>query len=145
MRRTLMLSVAGALALLLFSALLLAASAGRRASVPPGATDVFVEGWRQSHSLACQRISYHLPPGWSLFQQYAYLEAYGLMRDRVADQALRRAQTEWQGSIFAIFVRPSWLGLISERATVAIAPNGHPRPQVSVDRCLRTDPWRAWW
>jgi hypothetical protein len=132
------------LALLLGAALLASPVAPRHAAVPQGATDVRVESWRQSGGLACQRLSYHLPPGWSLLDQYAYLRSSGLARDATADQALRRAQTEWQSSIFAIFARRSWFGLLAERATVMIAPSGHPRPQVNVDRCVVIEPWAGW-
>jgi hypothetical protein len=145
MVRALLILAGGCLAVLLLGATLLVTPGVRRhAAVPQGATDVRVEGWRQIKSFACQRVSYHLPPDWSLLDQYAFLRTHGLGRDATADQALRRAQQEWQSSTFAIFVRQGWLGLLNERATVSIGVNGHPRPQVNVERCIKTNPWVDW-
>lgn len=131
-------------ALVLGLAALAVPAAGRHVSVPPGATDVRVENWRQIRSDLCQRVSYHLPPAWNLLDQYAYLEARGMARDRDRDRELRRSQAEWQSSTFAVFVGRRWLGLLAERATVAISPNGHPAPQVHVERCLRDVLWAGW-
>jgi hypothetical protein len=142
MMRAVMVLVGGSLAVfVLGAALLVTPGARRHEAVPQGATDVRVEGWRQVGNFTCQRVSYHLPPDWSLLDQYAFLRAHGLGRDATIDQALRRTQQEWQSSTFAIFVRQGWLGLLNERATVSIGMNGHPRPQVNVERCIKTNPW----
>jgi len=115
-----------------------------QAAIPPDALHVRAEGWRQTGGVICQRASYYMPSAWNLLDQYTFLERHGLRRDVDIDRALRRTQSEWQSSTFAVFVGHAWLGLISERATVAIAPNGHPRPQISWDRCVVTEPWRNW-
>lgn len=145
MRRVLLALGGSCVAILVLGLAALAVyAAGGHVSVPPGATDVRAESWRQLQSDVCQRVSYHLPPAWSLLDQYAYLESRGMARDRDRDRELRRSQAEWQSSTFAVFVQWRWLGLLAERATVAIAPNGHPRPQVHVERCLRGVPWVGW-
>lgn len=142
MVRALLILGGGCVAVLLLGAvLLILPTAKRHEAVPNGATDVRVEGWRQFKSVACQRVSYHMQPDWLLVDQYAFLQAYGLRRDAAIDQALGRSQPAWQSSTFAIFVRRSWHGLVSERATVALAPTGHLRLRVYVERCVKTTLW----
>ncbi|MEN9933654.1 MAG: hypothetical protein RLZZ387_233 [Chloroflexota bacterium] len=135
------LAALGALCLILVvggSALLAGSAVGMR-PFPKGATEVSLGGWRTQWGYSCQRTSYHMPADWSLLDQYAYLETHGMSRDRDADRSFQRTLVEARISTFAVFERRALMGLIFERATVAIAPSGHPMPQVSVDRCFRAN------
>jgi hypothetical protein len=136
MQRLLLIAGASCLLLLLCSAGLVVARGAGDDAVPLGATDVRID----RRSLSQMSISYRVPPDWMLFDIYTFFVNHGWRRDQVYERSLQRTWTPDMNATFAIFVRQSLFGLVSEVAIVGFAPT-HAQVQVRLQRCFKLEPW----
>jgi hypothetical protein len=136
MRRIFLIIGGGCLALMLCSAGVVIARGADDDAVPSGATDVRIDRLDLQHT----SISYRAPPEWILFDIYAFFGEHGWTRDQAYERSLQRSWTPDMNATFAIFVRRSLFGLVSEVAIVGFAPT-HTRVQVRLQRCFKVEPW----
>jgi hypothetical protein len=136
MRRILLFIVGVCLMLLLCSAGVVFARGTGDDAVLPGATDVRIDRPDLSH----MSISYRTPRHWKLFDIYAFFGEHGWTRDQVYERSLQRSWTPDMNATFAIFMRRSLFGLVSEVAIVGFAPT-HTQIQVRLQRCFQIEPW----
>ena len=136
MRRILIIIGSVGLVLLLCSAGALFVRRTADDAVLPGATDVRIDRPDLLHT----SISYHAPRDRILLDIYAFFGEHGWTRDQVYERSLQRSWSPDMNATFAIFVRRSLFGLVSEVAIVAIAPT-HARVQVRLHRCFKVEPW----
>lgn len=135
MRRIFLIIVGGCLVLLCSAGALFTRRADDDA-VLPGATDVRTDRPDLLHT----SISYRAPRDWILLDIYAFFDKHGWVRDQVYERSLQRSWTPDRNTTFAIFVRRSLFGLVSEVAIVGLAPT-HTRVQVRLQRCFTIAPW----
>jgi len=136
MRRILLIIGGACLMLLLCSAGVAFARGADDDAVLPGATDVRIDRPDLSH----MSISYRAPRDRMLFDIYTFFGAHGWTRDQVYERSLQRSWTPDMNATFAIFVRRSLFGLVSEVAIVGFAST-HSQVQVRVQRCFQVEPW----
>jgi hypothetical protein len=134
--RRIFLIIGGCLVLLLCSAGLVVARGAEDDAVPIGATDVRIDRPDLSH----MSISYRVPRDWMLFDIYTFFGDHGWARDQIYERSLQRNWTPDMNATFAIFVRRSLFGLVSEVAIVGFAPT-HAQVQVRLQRCFKIEPW----
>jgi hypothetical protein len=136
MRRLFLIIGGACLVLLLCSAGVVFARGAEDDAVPVGATDMRIDHPDLSHL----SISYRLPRTWMLLDIYSYFVSHGWTRDQTYERSLQRAWTPDMNATFAIFVRQSMFGLVSEIAIVGFAPT-HAQVQVRLQRCFKIEPW----
>ena len=134
--RRILLMIGGVSLLLLCSAGALFARGADDDAVLPGATDVRIDRPDFLHT----SISYRAPRDWILLDIYTFFGEHGWTRDQVYERSLQRSWTPDMNATFAIFVRRSLFGLVSEVAIVGVAPT-HTRVQVRLQRCFEVAPW----
>ncbi|HET9222449.1 MAG TPA: hypothetical protein VFO07_08095, partial [Roseiflexaceae bacterium] len=124
------------LLLLLCSAGVIIARGTDDDAILPGATDVRIE----RPNLAHMSISYRVPRHRMLVDIYGFFREHGWTRDQVYERSLQRSWTPDMNATFAIFVRRSLFGLVTEVAIVGFAPT-HKQLQVRLQRCYQVEPW----
>ena len=128
--------ISGVCLVLLLCSVGLVFAPGTDDAVLPGATDVRIDRPDLSH----MSISYRTPRHWKLFDIYAFFGEHGWTRDQVYERSLQRSWTPDMNATFAIFMRRSLFGLVSEVAIVGFAPT-HTQVQVRLQRCFQVEPW----